>query len=333
MEQTAVKQYPELMSGKTILYVHGFGSSAQSGTVKRLRTLLPEAEVVAVDLPLHPGEAMDLLHQVCNEQHPDLIIGTSMGGMYAEMLRGFDRILVNPAFEMGETMHEHNLIGHQTFQSERADGVQEFIVTKALVNEYKQITTQCFACITPEEEQHVYGLFGDEDDVVHTFHLFASHYPHAMHFHGGHRLDDRSLTHSVLPVIRWIDDRQSGRERNVVYIGWSTLADAYGHSKANLNKAFDFLATRYDIYILAPAPTNQPELLGNILQWVAQYLGVAAHDRVVFCNRQSLLYGDYLIDTSPDSSFLGTDISFGSNEFKTWEHVLTYFERIAGIEH
>ena len=47
-------------------------------------------------MPLHPAEAMDLLHHTCETENPDLIIGTSMGGMYAEMLYGYDRILVNP---------------------------------------------------------------------------------------------------------------------------------------------------------------------------------------------------------------------------------------------
>ena len=32
-----IKQFPDLMSGKKIMYVHGFLSSAQSGTVKMLR--------------------------------------------------------------------------------------------------------------------------------------------------------------------------------------------------------------------------------------------------------------------------------------------------------
>ena len=39
MEQTNqyIKQFPELFSGKKIMYVHGFGSSGQSGTVSRIR--------------------------------------------------------------------------------------------------------------------------------------------------------------------------------------------------------------------------------------------------------------------------------------------------------
>ena len=84
-------QYPSLMKGKKIMYVHGFMSSAQSGTVARIREMLPSADVVAYDLPLHPEEAMALLREKCKEQNPDLIIGTSMGGMYTEMLYGYDR--------------------------------------------------------------------------------------------------------------------------------------------------------------------------------------------------------------------------------------------------
>ena len=125
-ENQYVKQFPELMEGKKVMYVHGFGSSGQSGTVTRIREALPHAEVIAPDLPIHPQEAMDLLNQVCAAEKPDLIIGTSMGGMYAEMLYGFDRILINPAFKIADTMGEHGMMGKQQFFSPRQDGVPEF---------------------------------------------------------------------------------------------------------------------------------------------------------------------------------------------------------------
>ena len=43
MEQTNqyIKQFPELMKGKKVMYVHGFASSGQSGTVTRIREVLP----------------------------------------------------------------------------------------------------------------------------------------------------------------------------------------------------------------------------------------------------------------------------------------------------
>ena len=55
------KTYPALMKGKKIMYVHGFGSSGQSGTVTLLRTLMPESTVVAPDLPVHPAEVYKTL--------------------------------------------------------------------------------------------------------------------------------------------------------------------------------------------------------------------------------------------------------------------------------
>ena len=132
MEQSNpyIKQFPELMKGKKIMYVHGFGSSGQSGTVTRIREVFPNATVIAPDLPIRPQEALDLLRETCELEQPDLIIGTSMGGMYAEMLYGYDRILVNPAFQMGDTMKERGMIGAQHFSNPRQDGVQDFIVTK-----------------------------------------------------------------------------------------------------------------------------------------------------------------------------------------------------------
>ena len=43
---------------------------------------------------------------------------------------------------------DHGLIGAQHFSNPRQDGVQDFIVTKALVKEYKEMTEQCFLGIT-----------------------------------------------------------------------------------------------------------------------------------------------------------------------------------------
>ena len=149
------------MACKKVMYVHGFGSSAESGTVHRLREVLPEATIIAEDVPLHPQEAIDMLRKLCEEQQPDLIVGTSMGGMYTEMLYVFDRIMINPALAIGDTMVSHGLTGQQHFFSPRKDGVQDFIVTKGLVKEYKDITKQNFLGVNDEERGRVIGLFGD----------------------------------------------------------------------------------------------------------------------------------------------------------------------------
>lgn len=337
MENQFVKQYPELMRGKKLMYVHGFGSSAQSGTVQMLRTLMPNATVVARDIPLHPEEGLQMLKVMAAEEQPDLIIGTSMGGMYTEMLTGFDRILVNPAFEMGDTMSKFT--GKQVFQNPREDGVQEFIVTKGLIKEYQEMTTHNFEhAADPEERTRVIGLFGDNDPVVHTYDLFHEHYSTAIGFHGEHRLTDKVAMHYLIPVIRYIDDRQEGRERPVIYVDIETLRDSYGNATASMHKAYEMLIEHYNVYILAPSPSDNAQQMVDDTRWVEQFLSAPAWGRIVFTNQRQMLYGDYLITPAAQQKptlqeqpeFMGTQIEWGSDEFKTWEEIIVFFDRLGG---
>jgi len=318
------------MVNKTIMYVHGFGSAASTNTVKVLQTLLPSARVIAEDIPLNPEEAMAMLRKMVETEKPHLVIGTSMGGMYSEMLRGVDRILVNPAFQMGDTMSEHGMMGKQVFQNPRKDGVQEFIVTKAMVKEFREMTTHCFEDMTDDDRQRVWGLFGDADPTVHTFDLFRSHYPQAIPFHGEHRLTEKVIMHYLIPLIRQIDDRKEGRERPVLYIALDAMKDSYGKAKSSLQKAYEYLLQFYDIYVVSPAPTNEPETMTDAITWVKEYLSAPAWNKVVFCNKPQMLLGDYIIDMKEHSDFMGTSIRLGSDEFKTWEEVIVFFERIGG---
>ncbi len=312
------------------MYVHGFGSAASTNTVKILQTLLPSATVVAEDIPIVPEEAMLMLRQMAERVKPDLIIGTSMGGMYAEMLRGHDRILVNPAFEMGSTMTEHSMMGKQVFQNPRKDGIQEFIVTKALVKQYREMTEQCFADITADDCQRVWGLFGDNDPVVHTYGLFRSHYPQAVRFHGEHRLVEKVILHYLIPLIRAIDDRQEQRQRPVVYIADDSLRDGYGNALSSLSKCYEMLIENYDVQFVAPAPSHSPEAMTEAQQWIEQTFSAPSWGKVVYTNRPHLLLGDYLISRQSQPDFMGTSIVFGSDTFKTWEDVIVFFERLGG---
>lgn len=330
MENQYKKTFPNLMVGKKIIYVHGFMSAGSTHTAQILRDYMPQATVIAPDLPIHPEEAMELLRNLVKAENPDLIIGTSMGGMYTEMLYGVDRICVNPAFQMGSTITESNMMGKQVYQNERQDGEKEVIVTKALVKEYKEMTEQCFAQVTEEEQLKVFGLFGDEDPIVHTFDLFSEHYTQAIHFHGEHRLIEKAIFHYLMPVIRWIDDRQEGRERRTVLISQDTLADGYGKPKSSLHKAYELLLDNYNVYFVSPAPTNNPSVITEQQAWIEETFSAPAWNHAIFTNQPQLLYGDYFISSTEQPDFLGTVLRFGSDEFKTWEEIITYFERLGG---
>ena len=330
MENNYVKQFPDLLKGKKVMYVHGFGSSGQSGTVRRLRTVFPNGTVIAPDLPLHPEEAIALLHQLCRDEQPDIILGTSMGGMYTEQLRGFDRICINPALCIADTMHDHGLTGTQQYQNPRLDGVQTFYVDKALVKEYRTVSERRFEGLDDVDRFRVYGLFGDEDTVVDTFDLFYEHYPQAIRFHGEHRMDDRSFMHSVMPVIRWIDDRQEHRERPIIYIGTETLIGARQQPTPSSQKAVRRLIENYQVFFVAPADSSDVPLYSTTSAWLEQYINVPAWGHTVFTNQRHLLYGDYLIEGAETADAMATSIVFGSETFKTWDDIIEYFDRLGG---
>ncbi|MBR5177074.1 MAG: esterase [Bacteroidales bacterium] len=321
---------PGLMAGKKVLYVHGFASSGQTGSVHTLRLLLPDAAVIAPDLPVEPDEAMALLRDVVNNEKPDLIIGTSMGGMYTEMLYGIDRIIVNPAFQLADTILKNNGLGRREFHNIRADGETSFLVTKTLLEHFREVSSHCFEK-AGEDRARVFGLFGTRDNMVHTFDLFHDHYPQAIRFDGEHHLNDSVIVHSLLPVIRWIDDRQNGVSRPVISI---SLSDKLVNHSSGMRGAVETLCRSYDVHILSSVDYNCPGKCEEVFHWCESNLGVPVWNRVGICNHKGLVLADYLIDAEPElnggQDFMGTLVHFGSDDFKTWEDVLTFFSRLGG---
>ncbi len=189
---------------KKILYVHGFSSSGASGTVVMLRNLLYESgvQIIAPDVPVSPREAVRMLRETVEAEQPDLIIGTSMGGMYAELLHGYPRILVNPSFHMAKLLTFRGL-GKYQFFNKRQDGAKEFKVDKTTISEFREVEKMLFADTSAEERALVYGLFGRNDPTVHTQDDFTEHYgrEHFTVFEGEHRLNDKILKEVVLPII------------------------------------------------------------------------------------------------------------------------------------
>lgn len=184
-----------------IVYFHGFGSSGASGTVELLRKLLPEAEVVAPDIPVDPLEALPYLRRLCEEEQPDVVLGTSMGGMYAHQMHGFKRICVNPAVNMS-TMSKVLKTGEHKFFNGRKDNQKTFRITRDIIQHHNQVERQQFKNLTDEDREQVYGLFGINDPVCHTYDLFHKHYPQCIRFEGEHRLNEKVLKKVVLPLIQ-----------------------------------------------------------------------------------------------------------------------------------
>ena len=92
---------------RQVVYLHGLSSSGQSTTAQRLRRTLAKHEVISPDIPMQPEVAVTELKRLATLLRPDaIIVGTSMGAMYAQLFRGFTRILINPSFHPSEHLKE-----------------------------------------------------------------------------------------------------------------------------------------------------------------------------------------------------------------------------------
>ena len=200
-----------------------------------------------------------------------------------------------------------------------------------MVKEYRLMTEQCFTGIDSHdgERQRVFGMFGDEDPLVDTRDIFLGHYPQAISFHGEHRMNDRSFMHSVMPVVRWIDDRQEHRERPIIYIGIETLRDSYLKPTSSCQKAVRLLLERYQLFFVAPS-TPAPRPLAEYVEWLEQYINVPAWNHTVLTNHRQLLLGDYLVEAEHTADPMATRLEYGSDTFKTWEDLIDYFELLGG---
>ncbi len=194
---------------KKLLYLHGFASSGSSGTVELLRHEFlghgeaDRVQVIAPDIPVDPAEALPMLKALVEKETPDLIVGTSLGGAYAQQLRGIDRICVNPSLATSK-LYSLLHVGKYKWLNRRRDGELEFHVYKETIQHFAEMEAHQFDGWCEEDALFCRGLFGDEDEISAASRPeFERRYPDGVTvFHGGHRMN-ADLVHAVLiPAIR-----------------------------------------------------------------------------------------------------------------------------------
>ena len=205
-----------------IIYLHGLSSSGQSNTARKLRELLTDDNVITPDIPISPIEALQLLHSLAGKYTAEdtIIIGTSMGAMYASQMKGLRRILVNPAFHVSDLLKENK--GKQLpFFSERKDGHESFEVTETLIREFEEMEANLFNMdeVAPES---VIGLFGDADEVCDCQDEYREHYHYWSKFTGGHRLNEEVIKSIIIPVINWM--KNPDYTSNSIYLPFEAVS-------------------------------------------------------------------------------------------------------------
>lgn len=192
---------------RSVLYIHGFASAGSSGTATHLRNMLYEhgVEVISPDVPVMPTEALSLLKQMVAELQPELIIGTSMGGLYTEQMYGTPRIMVNPSFHMARHLTFQGM-GRREFLNKRQDGAREFKVDRDMIAQFREMEKTSFSGVNAEEKTLVWGFFGKNDKFVNCQPEFKKAYgtDHFRIFDGEHRLNDVVLKRDIFPLVKQI---------------------------------------------------------------------------------------------------------------------------------
>lgn len=186
-----------------LVYFHGFASSGASGTVQLLRKIFPSAQVVAPDIPVDPEEALPMLRELVEAEQPDVIVGTSMGGMYAQQMHGYLRICVNPSFRISTSKLLHT--GVHKWLNGRKNHEKEFRITADIIKRYNQMERRQFDGITPDDRELCYGLFGINDtsvNPINAYNTFTKYYTHAERFEGEHQLNDKVIHKVLLPLLK-----------------------------------------------------------------------------------------------------------------------------------
>lgn len=183
-----------------ILFIHGFASSGRYKMADQLRILIKGAEVLSPDVPPDPAHALAFLERMCREQEPDLVVGHSLGGFWAQKLRGLRKVLVNPDFHVSRFME--SLEGEVQYLSPRADGAASFTLTRDMILGYKALEQSQFDVLTAEEKDLTLGFFASGDELVRQGPEFALHYGKpGISYPGGHQPTFPEMKNYIVPAI------------------------------------------------------------------------------------------------------------------------------------
>lgn len=195
---------------KKVIYLHGLSSSGTSTTAQRLRRSLKGYDVISPDIPTQPEQAMIMLRDLARAlRRGDVVTGTSQGAFYAQMFRGWHRLLINPAFHSSVHLREH-LGSRLPFHNPRKDGATSFEVTERICKKLEEVEARQFdpkfgfLASWADDPNQVEAFFGTNDTVVNCKDEYLEHYSRFTDFEGGHRLDPDTTLGLLLPRIREI---------------------------------------------------------------------------------------------------------------------------------
>lgn len=160
---------------KKLLFLNGMSPTGTAITADDFRTAFPEVEVIVLD-DLGPIDtALSEVAETCENEHPDVIVGVGIGGMIAEQMHGFHKVLINP----------------------------EFIFPQGTCSDSHQVLDNQFKGITEFDKENTYAFISDEFNLMGDYQLYHDNYPIGVRYPGTVATPKYALK-LIVPLIRVI---------------------------------------------------------------------------------------------------------------------------------
>ena len=146
---------------KKILFVYGYGGSPQSTMCQMFRKYLPsdQFEIVSFVYPQHDcAQAVTFLEQIIEQEHIDMVLGTSLGGFITLCLNTrVPKLVVNPCMRPLEELPK------LTPRPDHPDDVQP---SPELIATYEPFERKLFA--KSHLDEPITGFFAEGDELLGT---------------------------------------------------------------------------------------------------------------------------------------------------------------------
>lgn len=189
---------------RTILYLHGIGSSGGGNTVRLLRKAYPDSAIISPELPTHPARAMEFIRLLLCLRSYDAVIGTSLGGFYAMQCPEIPKILINPAMFAADDIPKAMGFGVHEYLEKRRDGEATYTIDADYVSALRKQQDAFFGEHFGESyRRNTYAFFGTQDNIVKHGEDFARLYIPAQMAAAdfGHRMPEDVFHQDFVPFL------------------------------------------------------------------------------------------------------------------------------------
>lgn len=161
------------MDKANVIYIHGFLSGANSSTAQKLKALKGDRfNILTPEVNGAPENSLKVINNLIQETKPAIIIGSSMGGLYALACDSGETplLLVNPLLTPVENITERFLNKTMPYHSKRLDGATEETITNRELAQFAEIEARIPSLIE-EKKPYLAAILSTRDEILGDSHI------------------------------------------------------------------------------------------------------------------------------------------------------------------